>query len=61
MLAGEMGNDTMSYDGWGLFTELLLTGRWLRLFAEINVFGLSMAKTGPPTVDCAIYSRTSFS
>ncbi len=39
MLAGEMGNFTMSYHGWGLFTELLLTGRWLRLFAEIRSSG----------------------
>jgi asparagine synthase (glutamine-hydrolysing) len=39
MLAGEMGNITMSYHGWGLFTELLLTGRWLRLFAEIKSSG----------------------
>ena len=39
MLTGEMGNITMSYDGWGLFTELLLTGRWLRLFAEIRSSG----------------------
>jgi asparagine synthase (glutamine-hydrolysing) len=39
MLAGEMGNDTMSYHGWGLFTELLLAGRWLRLFAEIRSSG----------------------
>jgi asparagine synthase (glutamine-hydrolysing) len=39
MLAGEMGNTTMSYHGWGLFTELLLTGRWLRLFAEIRSSG----------------------
>ena len=39
MLAGEMGNITMSYHGWGLFTELLLTGRWLRLFAEIRSSG----------------------
>jgi asparagine synthase (glutamine-hydrolysing) len=39
MLAGEMGNDTMSYNGWGLFTELLLTGRWSRLFAEIWLSG----------------------
>ena len=31
MLGGEMGNITMSYHGWGLITELLLTGRWLRL------------------------------
>jgi asparagine synthase (glutamine-hydrolysing) len=39
MLAGEMGNNTMSYDGWGLFTELLLKGRWIRLFAEMNSSG----------------------
>jgi asparagine synthase (glutamine-hydrolysing) len=39
MLAGELGNTTMSYYGWGLFTELLLTGRWLRLFAEIRSSG----------------------
>ena len=39
MLGGEMGNITMSYHGWGLFTELLLTGRWLRLFAEIRSSG----------------------
>jgi asparagine synthase (glutamine-hydrolysing) len=39
LLAGEMGNDTMSYNGWGLFTELLLTGRWPRLFAELMSSG----------------------
>src|SRR5262249_8414151 len=39
MLTGEWGNLTMSYDGWGLFTELLLTGRWLKLFAEIKSSG----------------------
>jgi asparagine synthase (glutamine-hydrolysing) len=39
MLAGDSGNLTMSYGGWGLFTELLLTGRWLRLFAEITSSG----------------------
>ena len=39
MLGGDMGNITMSYHGWGLFTELLLTGRWLRLFAEIRSSG----------------------
>jgi asparagine synthase (glutamine-hydrolysing) len=39
MLTGDSGNLTMSYDGWGLFTELLLTGRWLRLFAEIRSSG----------------------
>ena len=35
MLGGEMGNHTMSYDGASLLTELLLTGRWLRLLREI--------------------------
>jgi asparagine synthase (glutamine-hydrolysing) len=39
MLVGEMGNNTMSYSGSGLFTELLLTGRWPRLFAEIRSSG----------------------
>lgn len=39
MLAGELGNITMSYDGWGLFTELLLMGRWLRLFSELKSSG----------------------
>ena len=39
MLAGDLGNLTMSYDGGGLFTELLLTGHWLRLFAEISSSG----------------------
>ena len=61
MLTGEMGNITMSYNGWGLFTELLLTGRWLRLFAEIQVFGLSMATTRPPTCGWALNSRSSLS
>jgi asparagine synthase (glutamine-hydrolysing) len=35
MLTGEMGNLTMSYDGFALLAELLLTGRWWRLFGEI--------------------------
>ena len=39
MLTGDWGNFTMSFDGWGLFTELLLTGRWLRLFAELRSSG----------------------
>ena len=39
MLTGEMGNLTISYEGWGVFTELLLTGRWLRLFSEIRSSG----------------------
>ena len=36
MLSGDMGNLTMSYNGRSLFTELLLTGRWLRLLAELR-------------------------
>jgi asparagine synthase (glutamine-hydrolysing) len=39
MLGGDMGNTTMSYHGWGLFTQLLLTGHWLKLFAEISSSG----------------------
>jgi len=39
MLGGDMGNTTMSYNGWGLFTELLLAGRWLKLFTEISSLG----------------------
>jgi asparagine synthase (glutamine-hydrolysing) len=39
ILGGDMGNETMSYYGWGLITELLLTGHWLKLFAEIRVSG----------------------
>jgi asparagine synthase (glutamine-hydrolysing) len=39
MLVGEMGNTTMSYDGLGLFQELLRTGRWLRLVGEIKASG----------------------
>jgi asparagine synthase (glutamine-hydrolysing) len=39
MLVGEMGNITISHNGWGLFPELTLTGRWLRLFAEIKASG----------------------
>jgi asparagine synthase (glutamine-hydrolysing) len=35
MLSGDMGNITMSYHGRQLFTELLVTGRWLQLFREI--------------------------
>jgi asparagine synthase (glutamine-hydrolysing) len=39
MLGGDMGNLTMSYSGHGLFTELLLTGRWLKLFHELRSSG----------------------
>jgi asparagine synthase (glutamine-hydrolysing) len=39
MLGGEMGNVTISYHGYGLFTEYLLKGRWLKLFSEIRSSG----------------------
>jgi asparagine synthase (glutamine-hydrolysing) len=39
MLGGDMGNATMSYNGWGLFTELALSGRWLKLVAELSSSG----------------------
>jgi asparagine synthase (glutamine-hydrolysing) len=39
MLGGDTGNVTMSYHGYGLFTELVLTGRWLQLFTEIRHSG----------------------
>src|SRR5262245_35996825 len=39
MLGGEMGNITMSYHGYGLITEYLLKGRWLKLFSEIRSSG----------------------
>jgi asparagine synthase (glutamine-hydrolysing) len=39
MLTGDMGNFTMSYDGSTLLAELLLTGRWWRLFSEIRSSG----------------------
>ena len=39
MLCGELGNTTMSYDGRGLFAELVQRGRWLRLFREIASSG----------------------
>jgi asparagine synthase (glutamine-hydrolysing) len=39
MLVGEVGNVTMSYHGRGLLTELVRTGRWLRLLGEIRASG----------------------
>jgi asparagine synthase (glutamine-hydrolysing) len=39
MLGGDMGNLTMSYSGYGLFTELFLRGRWLKLFTEVRSSG----------------------
>jgi asparagine synthase (glutamine-hydrolysing) len=44
MLVGEVGNLTMSYHGWGLFPELLRTGRWLRLLVEIKSSGYRWKK-----------------
>jgi asparagine synthase (glutamine-hydrolysing) len=44
MLVGEMGNLIMSYHGRGLFTELVRTGRWLRLFGEIKASGYQWKK-----------------
>src|SRR5262249_2036985 len=35
MLVGEMGNDTMSYIVWGLFSELLLIGRCASVYAGV--------------------------
>ena len=39
MLGGEMGNDTISYNGRCLLAELLRRGRWLRLLREIASSG----------------------
>ena len=39
MLVGEMGNDTMSYNGRTLLAELVQRGRWLRLLREIASSG----------------------
>jgi asparagine synthase (glutamine-hydrolysing) len=39
ILGGEMGNVTMSYDGYGIFPELLRSGRWLKLFHELIACG----------------------
>jgi asparagine synthase (glutamine-hydrolysing) len=39
MLSGDMGNFTISNNGWSLFPELLRTGRWCRLFQEIKASG----------------------
>jgi asparagine synthase (glutamine-hydrolysing) len=44
ILGGDMGNTTMSYHGWGLFTELLLAGRWLELLTEIRSSGYRWQK-----------------
>lgn len=39
MLGGEMGNTTISFNGYGLLTELMLKGHWVQLFREINASG----------------------
>lgn len=44
MLTGEMGNITMSYNGLGLFPQLLRTGQWLRLLGEITSQGYRWKK-----------------
>jgi asparagine synthase (glutamine-hydrolysing) len=45
MLCGELGNTTMSYDGQGLFAELVRRGRWLRLIREIASSGYRWRRT----------------
>jgi asparagine synthase (glutamine-hydrolysing) len=60
MLAGDMGNLTMSYHGRGLFAELVRTGRWLTLFREIKASGYQRRKmvrvfTISPFVPAPIY------
>ena len=44
MLVGEMGNLIMSYHGRGLFAELVRTGQWIRLFAELKASGYQWKK-----------------
>ena len=39
MLTGDMGNQTMSYNGWTLLPELIRRGQWYRLFREIKSSG----------------------
>ena len=56
MLGGEMGNHTMSYNGWPLLAELLRQGRWYKLFIGNCVVRSSLAIHGPPLHDRAIYS-----
>ena len=62
MLVGEVGNLTMSYHGRGLFAELLRTGRWLRLVAEIKASGYRWHKllrqwTITPFVPAPLFRR----
>jgi asparagine synthase (glutamine-hydrolysing) len=44
MLIGEMGNDTISYNGRTLLAELVRRGRWLRLCREIASSGRQWRK-----------------
>jgi asparagine synthase (glutamine-hydrolysing) len=62
MLSGEMGNHTMSYDGWPLLAELLLTGRWWRLSGEIISSGyrwrhMIRHRTIAPFIPAALFRR----
>jgi asparagine synthase (glutamine-hydrolysing) len=62
MLAGEMGNFTMSYDGSALPAELLLTGRWWRLFSEIMFSGnrwryMVRSQTIAPFIPAALFRQ----
>ena len=44
MLVGEMGNLTISYNGLGLFAELVRRGQWLKLILEITATGYKWQK-----------------
>jgi asparagine synthase (glutamine-hydrolysing) len=61
MLTGEMGNFTMSYNGFQLLPELLLTGRWWRLFSEItsldNRWRLLRSLTIAPIIPAALFRQ----
>jgi asparagine synthase (glutamine-hydrolysing) len=62
MLAGEMGNLTMSYDGFQLLAELVLTGRWWRLFSEITSSGnrwkyMLRSQTIAPFIPAALFRQ----
>ena len=62
MLSGEMGNHTMSYDGSSLLAELLLKGRWWRLFSELTSSGyrwkhLIRHRTIAPFIPAPLFRR----
>jgi asparagine synthase (glutamine-hydrolysing) len=62
MLVGEMGNLTISYNGWGLFPELVQRGKWLRLIRELSAMGYRWQKilrqwVLPPFIPGPLYSR----